>query len=210
MSSPVMHSPLSGFNLARQERVMDLSCGVWGNEDTSSGYISLRGRAGDQAFVEGTSRVLGVALPVSPCTLSSGQGVKVLWLSPDEWMIVCGRDRRQELLGTLRSALAGTHSQVADNSGGYTQIILKGRYAADVLRHVSVYDLSALASGRVVGTTFAKSSAYLHRQGDGYCLLVRRSFSDYTWIMLVRAAEPYGFGIARLEPGEGLGSGGVA
>ncbi len=39
----------------------------------------------------------------------------------------------------------------------------------------------------------------MYREGDGFCLLARRSFADYIWRFLVRAAEPYGFGVVRLD-----------
>jgi sarcosine oxidase subunit gamma len=70
--------------------------------------------------------------------------------------------------------------------------------------HTTVYDIGALAPGRVVGTTWGKASLYLHRQDEGFCLLLRRSFADYIWTYLVRAAGPYGFGVARLEA-DGIG-----
>jgi sarcosine oxidase subunit gamma len=88
---------------------------------------------------------------------------------------------------------------VADNSGGYTQVILSGRNALDVLQHTTVYDFEALEPGRVVGTTFGKSSVYAHRAGEGFCLVMRRSFADYIWRYLVRAAAPYGLGIAVVD-----------
>jgi sarcosine oxidase subunit gamma len=114
-------------------------------------------------------------------------------------MIVSARSRLAGLLSSLTQALTGIRSQVADNSGGFTQVLVLGDKARDVLSHTSVYDIDALEPGRVVGTTFGKSSLYLHRQGDGYCLMLRRSFADYLWRYLVRAAEPYGFGVARIE-----------
>jgi sarcosine oxidase subunit gamma len=76
---------------------------------------------------------------------------------------------------------------------------LRGRNALDVLRHASVYNFAALQKGRIVGTTFGKSSVYAHRSGDGFCLLMRRSFADYIWRYLVRASAPYGLGIAAIE-----------
>jgi sarcosine oxidase, subunit gamma len=201
MSEPLMQSPLHAFGLAAEAKPIDASRGVWANEIPLLGYVSLRGNANDPAFVDAASNVLGAGLPTQPCTLAMSAVAKILWLSPDEWMIVCDRARLAGLLRDLNQALTGIRSQVADNSGGYTQVLLQGANARDLLAHTSVYDLAALGEGRVVGTTFGKSSLYVHRQGDGYCLLLRRSFADYIWRYLVRAAEPYGFGVAVLEAG---------
>ncbi|MGO4685910.1 sarcosine oxidase subunit gamma [Hyphomicrobium sp. 2TAF46] len=200
MSEPIMRSPLHALGLASQARPIDDSHGVWANEIPHLGYISLRGDSRDQAFVSGASKALGVPLPLDPCTLARSESVTVLWLSPDEWMIISAPGRVNALRASLEQALAGVRSQVVDNSGGYTQIFLGGTHALDVLRHVSVYDFESLQPGRVVGTTFGKSSAYAFQQGDGYRLIVRRSFADYIWRYLVRATTPYGLGIANVAP----------
>ncbi|MBS0237248.1 MAG: sarcosine oxidase subunit gamma [Proteobacteria bacterium] len=196
MSEPVMRSPLHSFGLASQAKPIDGSSGVWANEIPHIGYISLRGDGRDQAFVSAASKALGIPLPIEPCTLATSESVKVLWLSPDEWMIVSAPGQANALCSRLELALAGVRNQVVDNSGGYTQIFLGGTHALDVLRHVSVYDFESLQPGRVAGTTLGKSSVYAFRQGNGYRLIVRRSFADYIWRYLVRAANPYGLGIA--------------
>ena len=199
MHEPKMQSPLHTFALPALAKPIDGSAGAWGNEVPLLGYISLRGNAGDGTFTDALSGVLGVDLPVKACMFVQSAGLKVLWLSPDEWLIVCPRKDRDGLLAKLSTALKGIKSQVVDNAGGFTQILLKGPHAADVLSHMSVYDIHALGDGRVVGTTFGKSSIYLHREADGFALLLRRSFADYIWRCLVRAAAPYGFGVARLD-----------
>lgn len=198
MSEPMMRSPLHSFGLEQQAKPIGDGCGVWANEIPHLGYISLRGNAADPAFLTAASTSLGVSLPLQPCTFTSSNGITNLWLSPDEWMIVCPRAQLSALLGSLRQALTDVRSQVADNSGGYTQVVLEGRNALDVLQHVSVYDFAGMEPGRVVGTTFGKSSVYAFRQGDGYRLVIRRSFADYIWRYLLRAATPYGLGIADL------------
>lgn len=204
MSEPVLQSPLHALGLAAQALPVDASKGVWANEVPLLGYISLRGSVHDAAFVDAVSGVLGIRLPIEPCTLAVSSAAKVLWLSPDEWMIVTTRGRLAGLLRDLGQALSGVRSQVADNSGGYTQVVLQGANARDVLGHTSVYDIAALVPGRVVGTTFGRSSIYMHRMDEGYCLMLRRSFADYIWRYLVRAAQPYGFGVAELRA-DGIG-----
>jgi sarcosine oxidase subunit gamma len=204
MSEPALQSPLHAFGLAAQAKPVADGKGVWANEIPLLGYISLRGRAHDVAFVEAASGALDFKLPTQPCTLAVSATAKVLWLSPDEWMIVCSRDRLPGLLRDLNQALTGLRSQVVDNSGGYTQVLVQGTNARDLVSHASVYDIAALEQGRVVGTTFGKASLYVHRQDDGYCLMLRRSFADYIWRYLVRAAAPYGFGVAQLQA-DGIG-----
>ena len=199
MSDPVMQSPLHAFGLSVKAMAVDQSQGVWVSEIPHIGYISLRGSSGDAAFVAAATLAIGVALPIKPCTFTASGSLKVLWLSPDEWMIVSPRSQLSKLLGDLKQSLGGLRHQAVDNSGGYTQVLLQGQMASDVLGHVSVYDVAGLKPGSVVGTTLGKSSVYLHRQGDSYCLLLRRSFADYIWRYLVRAAAPYGLGIALLN-----------
>jgi sarcosine oxidase subunit gamma len=200
--SPVMQSPLHPFGLvAKQEKVND-SKGAWANEIALLGYISLRGNSQNEAFIYAVNTALSIALPTQACSMVYTAWGSILWLSPDEWLIVCKRDQRAALQQSLETALAGIHSQVVDNSGGFTTVLLKGKNASDVLHHCTVYDLNMLQAGKVVGTTFGKTSIFLHKQVDGYSLIFRRSFADYIWRYLERSAQPYGFGIALLEDGQ--------
>jgi len=198
-SAPVMQSPLHAFGLAAKAKPIDASCGVWANEIALLGYISLRGNPADAAFLSAASKALGTDLPVSPCTLAQSGETVIAWLSPDEWIIFGPRAAHAALLKGIRS-------QVTGNSGGFTQVMIQGRNAREVLSHCTVYDLDHLSQGRIVGTTFGKTSAYVRRAGDGYCLLFRRSFADYIWLFLERAAQPYGLGIAKLDSGIGAKS----
>jgi sarcosine oxidase, subunit gamma len=96
----------------------------------------------------------------------------------------------------LEAGLVGIHSQVVDNSGGFTWVTLQGANVIDLLHHCTVYDAESLAVDHVVGTTFGKMTTLLLRNNDGYHLVLRRSFADYIWRLLERSAEPYGFGVA--------------
>jgi sarcosine oxidase subunit gamma len=194
----VMQSPLHHFNLAEKTVSIDASQGVWANEITLQGYISLRGNAQNATFTKNVKKALIVALPTLPCSLINTTWGAIYWLSPDEWLITCKREKHADLQHALQTALVGAHSQVVDNSGTYTSVLLQGKNASDVLQHCTVYDLHALTTNKVVGTTFGKSSVILHRHEDGYMLTFRRSFADYIWRYLERAAAPYGFGITRL------------
>jgi len=184
-------TPLSPFGLAASRGPFGGATGVWACERTVSGYVSLRGRSGDSAFLSAAARAFGGDLPLVPCSTVRYGDRHALWLSPDEWLLIAPREEIGALVAHLSTALQNIASQVVDNSGGYAEIEIAGPHALDVLSHCTVYDLNLLGDGRLAGTTFGKLSAFLRRDGDGYVLLFRRSFADYIWRFFVRAAEPY-------------------
>ena len=194
--SPVMQTPLQHFNLSAKQETMTDAKGVWAHEMGLLGYISLRGNAHNNNFLGAVKKATGVDLPTAACSISVASAITILNLSPDEWMLVCPREQRATLQQSLTSALTGIHSQVLDNSGGYTSVWLQGKQATDALQHCTVYNLHALTPNKAVGTIFGKASVIIYRLDDGFCLILRRSFADYIWRYLARAAAPYGFGIA--------------
>lgn len=196
--SPVMQTPLQAFNLsAKQEKMTDAK-GVWAHEMPLLGYISLRGNAQNKDFMAAVKQVLDTNLPTQACSLSAASSITILNLSPDEWMLIFPREQRDTIQQSLATALTGIHSQVLDNSGGYTSVWLQGKQVADALQHCTVYNLHALTPNKVVGTTFGKASVILYRVDSGFYLVLRRSFADYIWRYLTRAAAPYGFGVAKV------------
>ena len=196
--SPVMQTPLQHFNLSEKQETMTDAKGVWAHEIALLGYIHLRGNAQNEDFLTAVKKAIGIDLPTAACSLSISASITILNLSPDEWMLVCPREQRAAIQQSLASALTGIHSQVLDNSGGYTSVWLQGKQATDALQHCTVYNLHVLTPSKVVGTTFGKASVIIYRLDNGFCLVLRRSFADYIWRYLARAAAPYGFGIAAL------------
>jgi sarcosine oxidase subunit gamma len=199
--APYAQSPLHDFGLAGKARRPDGSCGVWMNELALLGYVIVRGDASDHAFVRAVKTVLGVSLPVVPGTVTPfAQGV-ALWQAPDEWLLVCARSARQACIAGLEAALATQHAQVVDNSGGLTMVYLTGAQQVTLLRHVGVYDFEALRPGHLASTVCGKATITVFRHDDqGIFLIFRRSFADYVWRLLSKAARPYGLGIAAYDP----------
>ena len=195
---PAMQSPLHHFNLAAKAVPANDSQGVWANEMPLLAYISLRGNQQNAPFMSASKQALGIALPTQACSLEHTTWGYVCWLSPDEWLAICSRTQAAKLQAALEAALDGVHSQVVDNSGGFTSVLIQGKNAQDALSHCTVYALQTLTAGKVVGTTFGKVSCYLHKQDESYKLIFRRSFADYIWRYLERSAQPYGLGIADL------------
>jgi sarcosine oxidase subunit gamma len=196
--APFARSPLHPFGLAAQARQQDQGCGVWLNELPLLGYIILRGDPRDPEFSAAAGAVLGIELPAAGRMTPFAEGV-ALWQAPDEWLLVCAGANRAACRHALEAALGTVHAQVADNSGGLTQVYLSGASHVDLLRHVGVYDFESIEPGRVVGTVLGKSNIIVCRHDDdGLFVIFRRSFADYVWRMLGKAARPYGLGICAL------------
>src|SRR5690349_20953260 len=82
-----------------------------------------KGPAADAVGLE-----LGTPLPVEPNTVAGAGELSVLWLGPDEWLVVGGGDESR-----LRAA-AGDHPvSIVDVSAQRTTIRVAGPSARDVL-----------------------------------------------------------------------------
>jgi sarcosine oxidase subunit gamma len=188
----MLESPLHAFGLSARVQTPASSDRVVLSELPHMGYLVLRGKADDTAFMQAMAGVLGQTLPTQPMTvLSTAVGV-VLWVSPDEWLLVCKRSNRDHLLATLTTALQDVFAQVVDNSGGLTTMRLAGPDHLLLLRQLGPYDFESLAVGFSASTVISKTGLTVVRTDESGVLLVfRRSFADYTWRLLERTAKSY-------------------
>ncbi|NRF72294.1 sarcosine oxidase subunit gamma [Aquincola sp. S2] len=188
-----LQSPLQGFDWQSLARAPGAADGVLACELAHLGYVIVRGRADDADFLERVGSVLGSPLPTGPTSFARWSHGAALWLSPDEWMLVCPRAARDGWVGSLNAALAGVFAQVVDVSGGFTTLRLAGKDHVRLLRHLGPYDFERLQIGRCVGTVFSKATVSVVRaDAAGVLLVFRRSFADYVWRLVERAARPYG------------------
>jgi len=163
------------------------------------GHLNLRGNAQDPAFVAGIEQTLGLALPVNPCESASSGETQILWLAPDEWLVIVASGTEAEVEAKLRSNLTG-HFAVSDISGAQTIVNLAGKDVINLMKKSTGYDmhLASFPIGKVIGTTFAQSGAIIKRTGElEFQLVIRRSFSDYIWLWIQQASLEYGLTIAK-------------
>ncbi|MGW3958235.1 sarcosine oxidase subunit gamma [Amycolatopsis sp. NPDC005003] len=134
---------------------------------------------------EGES-LLGVPLP-GPCTFTSGSGVDILWMGPDEYLVLAEPGRQAE----LEAALSGECDAVVDVSAQRNVYRLSGSHATDVLAHGCSIDLEVSPPGTCVQTLLARTGIVLMVREEGYTILVRQSFSDYFTAWLADASLEY-------------------
>jgi len=171
--------------------------GIVFHEAAFSGHLNLRGNAQDAEFLSGVEQVLGVALPVSPCSSAKSETAQIMWLAPDEWLIVVDSGNEYDIEQKLRANLTG-HFAISDISGAQTIVELSGSNIHDLMKKSTGYDfyLEHFPIGKVVGTTFAKAGAHILRVSeDKFQLIIRRSFSDYVWLWIQQGSQEYGLNI---------------
>ncbi|EWY42671.1 sarcosine oxidase subunit gamma [Skermanella stibiiresistens SB22] len=164
-------------------------------ELTPPGQINLRGRPSDPKFVRTVGGVLGCVLPLSANTVTSAADVTVLWLGPDEWLLVTPPGVETALVARLREALGDLHAAVTDVTGNRTRLRLSGPNARETLMKGCALDLhpASFKPGQCAQTLLARSGIILHQIDDTptYDVYPRRSFSEYTWMWLSDAMAEY-------------------
>jgi sarcosine oxidase subunit gamma len=135
-------------------------------------------------------KTLGAPLP-DHCghTTASGRHTLV-WLGPDEWLVLSGADGAV-LTAELREVLGADPGSVVDVSAQRTTLELSGPAARQVLEKGCPLDLHprAFGPGRAVSTTVGPVGVLLWQVDDrpAYRLFPRSSFADHLGRWLIDA-----------------------
>ncbi|WP_405846428.1 sarcosine oxidase subunit gamma [Streptomyces sp. NBC_01518] len=140
--------------------------------------------------------VLGLSLPLEPNTVVRAEELTVLWLGPDEWLVVGPPDTQRDVEQRIRAAAGDEHVAVTDVSAQRTTLLVSGAHARELLAHGCPLDLHprAFGPGRCAQTTLARAQVVLvarDEPGAGFWVLVRSSFAGYLTDWLLDAAEEY-------------------
>ena len=176
--------------LAHREAPQGLSIGL--REIADRGMIDLRGSAADKKFMAAAKKVLGLDLPKAPRTSVSWGDVKALWLSIDQWLILCSRAKANELTAALIAELGPVHSLAVNVSDMRAVLRLEGEGVREVLLKGSSLDLLGgdYAPGTVRRMRFAEIAALLHVVEDKvFDIYVFRSYANYAWDFLLATAR---------------------
>ncbi|MEJ2121942.1 MAG: sarcosine oxidase subunit gamma family protein [Alphaproteobacteria bacterium] len=202
--SPLAHLQLLAAGEASEEAEVVM------REHAHRTMVTLRGNSEDEGFRSAVSATVGIAPPTEALTAATSGARSILWMGPDEWLVVAPPDQRETLPAKLATALEGQDAAVVEVGESMTVIELSGRRAADVIAKGCTIDLhpSVFQPGRVVRTLLAKAGVIIHQTSpispDGtpayeipvYEVYVHRSFADYAWRWLEDAGLEYGVAIA--------------
>ena len=192
-------SPLASLQLAARVGAGPEGAGIRLSDGGFVGQLLLRG-SGDGRFRMAAVAALATALPLEPNRVTEADGIRALWLGPDEWLIVTREERLEGLTRALLHELAGQSLAITDVSEARAVIGIAGPAARDVLSQGLSLDLHPRAFGpaQAAQTLLARVPVILHQRSDEprYDLYAPRSLAEYLWHWLEDAARDCGVAVA--------------
>ncbi len=159
-----------------------------------TGMITLRGDLASKEVKAAVKKAVGLGVPEQRQALS-GQGIAVLWMSPDELLLICAYDGVAETIAMLEEALKGQHFLAVNVSDARARLRIEGAGARETLAKLCPVDLSprAFTPGMVRRTRMAQiPAAFWLDDRDVFHLICFRSVADYAFGALWDAALPGG------------------
>jgi sarcosine oxidase subunit gamma len=158
------------------------------------GHIGVRCDPADSALMGAIERALGGTLPRTPNTFQVAPAEhKVLWLGPDEWLVVTPEGGAGALMPSLRQACGDGFASVVELGSGQTVIEVSGPRAREVIAKGCPLDLHprAFGPGRCAQSRLARALVTIAQLDEAptFELIVRRSFADYLWQWLLDACR---------------------
>jgi sarcosine oxidase, subunit gamma len=129
-------------------------------------------------------------LPTEPNTWTRLGEREVLWLGPDEWLVVAAADAAA-VVADLESSLVGSHHSVVDVSANRAVIELAGAGRLELLSSACPIDLDARSwtEGRCAQTLFGAAQVLMQERTGDTRLFVRPSFATYVVDLLLAAVD---------------------
>lgn len=154
-----------------------------------TGMIALRGDFSDKTFVKAVKDVCGAAIPDTR-RVAPGKDTQVLWMSPDELLIVCDYDRVSDLANALTGALGQAHALVVNVSDARAVFDIEGEAVREVIAKLAPVDLKAFEIGDVRRTRIAQVAAAFWIASDSQVRIVCfRSVAQYMFQLLTNSAQ---------------------
>jgi len=163
--------------------------------------INLRGNSNDKKFLSSASKVLNTTLPTRTNTYIKINSLKIIWLGPDEWLIVDEKgDDKQDLFSKLENSIGSQDASVTDVSENRTIIRIIGKKLFILLAKFLTLNLdnSLNSNSSVAQTLFIKVPVLLmrhhkHNREPKIDIITNRSHANYVYKILVDGTKNLDF-----------------
>ena len=167
-------------------------------EKTSIAKINLRGNLNNIEFVTNAEKILEMPLPKRAGDTSAKEKITLLWLGPNEWLLVSNFEIAKEtniyeleqvLFDGISKPNLGAVTNVTDH---FTIFSLSGTNIFKILCKGCPYDFESknFSDNKAVQTIINHIDVTIHRKNkNNIDLYVRRSFANYLWNWLKDSAD---------------------
>jgi sarcosine oxidase subunit gamma len=158
------------------------------------GMVAIRAELSQPSTAAAVAEATGLAIPSTRRLVSDGARLLV-WMSPDELLLLCPGDDVATLSAALEAAFGATHHLAADMSDARALFRLTGAGAGEALAKGAPVDLArgAFAVGMARRTHLGQVAAAFWKLSDApetYELICFRSVADYVGAWLETATAP--------------------
>ena len=155
--------------------------------------INLRINTKNTDYMKICGKILNAILPTKPNTFTKNGNLKIIWLSPDEWLITNEDDN---LFSKLKNEIGDLEASVTDVSENRTIVRLSGEKIYKLLSKFLVLDLekSLPSESTCAQTLFAKVPILLLRnhnenQVPEIDIFLNNSHANYVYNLIVDGTE---------------------
>ena len=156
------------------------------------GKLNIRG---DHRLETAVKAATGCNFPPAANHFETAGERRVVWLGPDEYLLLCESGKEKTLHDALTSTIKTSHFAITDVSDSLCALSLSGAAVRDVLAKGCSLDLhpSNFGAGKCSQSLLAHAGIILMAlSDDAFILICRTSFAPYVHDWLVDAALEYG------------------
>lgn len=155
--------------------------------------INLRGQSDNKDFMSKASKILNIILPTEPNTSIINDDTKVMWLSPNEWLVqTLSENKFNTIFANLQLTLNPENTAVTDLTENRTILNISGHNLYTLLAKFMVIDLdqNLRKEAAVIQSLFIKVPVLIvrnHKNNEkpNIDIHTNRSHANYLFNLLV-------------------------
>lgn len=170
--------------------------GVTIEELSLSGKINIRGKSSDKEFMKNIGSVLNLVLPIEPNVRIFNNNISIMWLGPNEWLVITPENEKDGIISLLKSNLNPQKTAITDVSFNRTILRLEGEKVFTLLSKFLVANLEKILKTNfsVAQSIFIKIPVLFVRNNTdeeptSLDLHLNRSHTKYVYELLVDGSK---------------------
>ena len=182
------YSPLS-----QKEKITSNNIGL--QQIEFLGKLNLRLQEDDAEVRQIVEEYLNYNLPKIAGEVTGNNETRVLWLGPNEYLILCENEKKDNIINELNISLTNSFYSIVDVSDYYLTMRLSGPKSIDVLTKACPLNFEqTLTKGNTCAQSYiSKATVLIDRLSDDlvFDISVRWSFADYLWDWLADSSNEF-------------------